>query len=164
MSDALCTFLNELMVTSGRNKKHFSIICDNAKITDMPVNGQKKRRAPHRTVSTPLDHMASRWEPSSSFDSVNPSTGTSPLRSNNGRKCRWESMSEKQTSADSPLLGPLAQPRRKATPTSDDANRLRDFGMMRSPKGGTFKMSRKGQDTYTMSRASLPKSLRSLPY
>jgi hypothetical protein len=167
MSDALSTFLNELMVTSGRQKKNFSIICDNAKITDMPVNGRKKRRAPHRSVSTPLDHsMASRWEPSSSFDfdSVNPSAGTSPLRSNNRRKCRWESMSEKQTSADSPLLGPLAQPRRKTTPTSDDANRLRDFGKMRSPKGGTLKMSRKVQDFYTMSSASLPKSLRSLPY
>jgi hypothetical protein len=168
MSDALSTFLNELMVTSGRKKKHFSIICDNAKITDMPVNGRKKRRAPRRSVSTPLNHMASRWEPSSSFDfnSVNPSVGTSPFRSNHGRKCRWESMSEKQTSADS-LLGPLARSRKKIPDTrtmDEDANRLRDFGKMRAPKGGTFKMSKKVQDISTMSGASLPKSLRSLPY
>jgi hypothetical protein len=170
MSDALCTFLNELMVMSGGKKKHISIICDNAKITDMPVTGRKKRRAPGRSVSTPLDNMASRWEPSSSFvfDSVNPSAGTSPFRSNNRRKCRWESMSEKQTSADS-LLGPLARPRRKTSDTRtmpEDANPLvRDCGKMRSLKGGTFKTSRKVQDDIsTMSSASLPKSLRTLPY
>jgi hypothetical protein len=169
MCDALSSFLNELMVTSGGKKKHISVICDNAKITDMPVNGRKKRRAPRRSVSTPLDHMASRWETSSSFDfdSVNQSAGTSPIRSNNNeRKCRWESMSEKQTSADS-LLGPLARPRRRTTDASkkpEDANQLRDFGKMRKSKGGSFKMSRKVQDVSTMNTASLPKSLRSLPY
>jgi hypothetical protein len=81
---------------------------------------------------------------------------------NTQRKCRWESMSEKQNSADSPLLGPLSLPRRIATP--EDAKRLRDFGKRRPSKGGTFKMSRKVQDVSTMTSAQLPKSLRSLPY
>jgi hypothetical protein len=65
-------------------------------------------------------------------------------------------MSEKQTSSDSPLLGPLSLPRRMSTP--EDSKRLRDFGKMRS------KMGRKVQDISTMTSASLPKSLRSLPY
>jgi hypothetical protein len=257
MSDALSSFLNELMAASGGKKKHISIICDNAKIAGMvPVNRRRKRSAPRRCNSSPLIHMASRWEPSSSFDfdSMNRSAETSPLRSNNGRgpscrwpsmsekqasedsflellarsrrkipdtraipedaisiicdsakiagmpvngrkksgaprrcvsmvhmaspsagtspllsnngRSRWESMSEKQTSADS-LLGPLAITRKRSDTLimPENATRLSDNGKTRSPKGGAIKTGTKVQDDiHSMRSASLPKSLRSLPY
>lgn len=151
MSDALGQFLNDLIVCRGKPGVHISIISDNAKrVQDADyVSNARRRRAPRRSVSTPLNHMSSRWE--SSFGL----TGEKTLQqSTNGRSSRWES----DGLASSRTIE-LKRPKRDYF--ADSSRRYPDQDTRRQLKAlnsGTKNMKRE------MTTSSLPKSLRSLPY
>lgn len=155
MSEALRTFFQELRVQSGRPARHISIISDNAKRMQNPeLTTRRRRAAPGRSVSTPLNHMSARWEAASSPD-LNSKKGSPSILD---RKSRWESGS----SSKGPELAPkLTQRRSRVSSTTEEANGLspcHDIGKLRqrSPGGKALKKD--------LSTTSLPKSLRSLPY
>ena len=150
MSDALGQFLNELIVCRGKTGVRISIICDNAKrVQDADfVSTERRRRAPRRSVSTPLNHMSSRWE--SSFGL----TGEKSLQQSTGtRPSRWESDSLASSR-------PIELKRPKRDYFSDSSRRHPDQDTKRQLKSlnGAKNMKRE------MTTSSLPKSLRSLPY
>ena len=149
MSDALGQFLNDLIVCRGKPGVHISIISDNARrVQDADfVSNARRRRAPRRSVSTPLNHMSSRWE--SSFGL----TGEKSLQqTTTGRSSRWES----DSLASSGTIE-LKRPKRDFSDSS-----------RRNPEDSRQKLKALNSSTKTMKRemttSSLPKSLRSLPY
>jgi hypothetical protein len=150
MSDALGSFLNQLIVCSGKPGSSVSIISDNARPMQDPdmQSGARRRRAPGRSASTPLNHMASRWEAASSFNAFHDAGNTQ--QRNFDRKSRWES----ETPSTSAIK--LTRPTRESTD-----------GLL-SPFHDTGKLTKKHSSTKNlkkeMSTANLPKSLRSLPY
>jgi len=152
MSDALGSFLTDLLAESGR--RHISIISDNAKRSHRHMNG-RRRRAPRRSASSPLQHMSNRWESPSKFDFDSISAGTSPVRNRaENKNCRWESMKTENS------VG-LTRPRRQ---TSGIGNRL---GTGATPLPDISRL--RNQRSYIgrsneLTTSSLPKSLRSLPY
>ena len=162
MNDALGTYLNNLVTCSGNPRGRVSvlIISDNArKMQDCDFDGDApgRTRGMRRSSSTPLNHMASRWESASSFDSK--ICGTSPVRSKptlpREKASRWES------ETTSGLAPKLTRPRREMDADLSFLSPVHDTGKLRNKHSmGTFKNMTKTDH----STASLPKSLRSLPY
>ena len=140
------------MVDSGIPANHVSIISDNAKKMNLPAGNGRRRRAPRRSISTPLHHM-SRWDSPSKVDVDAMNHQRSLLtRSRDDNDCRWESMCDKRGRVKS---SSLTRPQRKSSFTNDSS---RD--KLFSQKGPSFSiLGKEGSGT-----ASLPKSLRSLPY
>ena len=157
MSDALGIFLHDLVACSGKPGARISIISDNARrMQDSDFDASaRRRRGVLRSASTPLDHMASRWDTASNFDSN--ISGASPIRNHPTLKeqtSRWESES---SSGRAPKL---------TRPKRDDDNDLtllspvHDTGKLRN-KHAVVPMKHLSKERTT---SNLPKSLRSLPY
>jgi hypothetical protein len=157
MSDALGMFLHDLVSCTGKPGARISIISDNARRmqnSDFDCSSQR-RRGVSRSASTPLNHMASRWESSSSFDSN--ISGTSPGRHRqavNEQKSRWASESS------SGFAPKLTRPKREHEKDLALLSPVHDTGKLRN------KQSTSALKNLTKDRtiANLPKSLRSLPY
>jgi hypothetical protein len=137
MSDALGLFLNDLMVTSGRQAIQISIISDNATKMHLPQVDGGTRRAPGRSISTPL-HLMSRWESQSKFDCNsmdNPSAGLSPIQSIE-KKCRWENMPDVRDRLRS--MGPLARPQRQISEDTSQDDKRRTSSSRRKTSDSTL--------------------------
>eukprot|EP00934_Nitzschia_sp_Nitz4_P002232 Nitzschia sp. Nitz4//scaffold75_size92586//73887//74426//NITZ4_004867-RA/size92586-processed-gene-0.27-mRNA-1//1//CDS//3329557741//2232//frame0 len=159
-SEALSSFFKDLMVQSGRQARHISIISDNAKRTTLHYPEMspttRRRRTPGRSVSTPLNHMSSRWDTACSLNTQPTNRESRRTGDGTGNKSRWDCGS----SLTDNKRGAIVTPRRKSS-TTEDVDGLKpahDIGKLRS-RGSNGKSAKKEATT-----ASMPKSLRSLPY
>lgn len=152
MSDPLGLFLHELIVCVGKSGVSISIISDNAKrVQDADfVRNARRRRAPGRSASTPLNHMSSRWEPTFGL-----ADDKSFHRSPGGRKSRWES--------DCMMSAPTIEMMRPKRPLYKEGRSLPlvcDDNAKTQLKSPTILKNIKME----VKSSNLPDSLRSLPY
>ena len=172
MSDALSTFLREVLRTSGGTS--FSVISDNAKCMNSrgSYERERRRRCPLRSASTPLSQMSSRWgdcrietraapvgvkPPSRSVHESAAIKNSATAKQKN--KNRW-AIGEKNNASSSKTL-------KRPTRKESDCSTVLE-GMKRLPDELRKKNARNNGGLYGRKEAnagaSLPKSLRSLPY